>query len=263
MGRRLHHASVLEHVDAVGFLERAETMRHHDDGARARKLLDEPDDGVLAVGVDVGGGLVEHVHRRVVKEGARHGDALALSAREVAALRGDGHVEPARFADEIEHARAFEGARHLLVACVGLREQEVRPQRSLEKVAVVRDRDDGFVKRGRVDVVQFDAADLHGAGVARVRARQDAREGRLARPAFAGDADEGAARRAEANVLEDHALSVVGVPHARRLDAGIVRVDRARARGSLGRVEDGEHLLGSGHAVHGRVEKRPERAQAG
>ncbi len=37
MGRRLHHAPVLEHVDAVGFRERAETMRHHDDGARARK----------------------------------------------------------------------------------------------------------------------------------------------------------------------------------------------------------------------------------
>ncbi len=175
-----------------------------------------------------------------MKEGARHGDALALPAREVAALRGDGHVEPARFADEIEHARAFEGARHLLVACVGLREQEVRPQRSLEKVAVVRDRDDGFVKRGRVDVVQFDAADLHGACSARAPDKMPAKVDLPDPLSPAMPMKE--PRGAEANVLEDHALSVVGVPHARRLDAGIVRVDRARARGSLGRVEDGEHL---------------------
>ena len=73
--------------------------------------------------------------------------ALALTTRKVRALCRDLHVETARFAHEARQPALREGAPQLVVARIGLGEQQVRSQRPLEHVARERHRGDGLAQR--------------------------------------------------------------------------------------------------------------------
>ena len=91
----LGHATVFQHEDAIGFCNRCQTMRDHDDGAAFRQLMDNADDGLLAVRIHVRGRFVEDVDGRIVQKRPGKRQTLALPAREVAALLGHGRIEPA------------------------------------------------------------------------------------------------------------------------------------------------------------------------
>ena len=125
MGSRLHDAAGLEDVHLVAATQGSQTVRHHDNGLGARKLGHGVDDCSLAVCVDVGGCLVEDVDGRVVQQGARHGEALALAAGEVCALGADGGVQAAAAAYEIVDAAAAKSLPQLVVACPGACHQQV------------------------------------------------------------------------------------------------------------------------------------------
>ncbi len=73
-----------------------------------------------------------------MQQGACHADALALTAREVAAGLGNLHVEPAGRVHERRDARALERCHEFGVGGVGLGKQEILAQGSCEKVAVSR-----------------------------------------------------------------------------------------------------------------------------
>ena len=125
MGSRLHNAAGLEDVHLVAAAQGSQAVRHHDDGLDARKLGHGVDDCGLAVCIDVGGCLVEDIDRRVMQQGACHGEALALAAGEVRALGADGGVQPAAAAYEIVDAAAAERLPQLIVACPGACHQQV------------------------------------------------------------------------------------------------------------------------------------------
>ena len=101
-------------------------------------------DALLGLGVDRGGGLVEHEDRRVVHERAREGDELALAEREVLPALADLLVEAlgrgARGARRRARraARASTGSREI----VGSTEPHVLEQRAREEEDVLQhDRD--------------------------------------------------------------------------------------------------------------------------
>ena len=75
------HTAVFQHVDAVGADHGRQAMRDHDDGLRARQLMDDLDDGSLALRIDVRRGLVEHVRRRISEQGASQRESLPLTTR--------------------------------------------------------------------------------------------------------------------------------------------------------------------------------------
>ena len=261
MGSRLHDAAGLEDVHLVAAAQGSQAVRHHDDGLGVRKLGHGVDDRGLAVCIDVGGCLVEDVDRRVVQQGACHGEALALAAGEVRALGADGGVQAAAATHEIVDAAAAERLPQLVVACPGACDQQVRAHGAGKEEAAKAHVGHRLAQAFGRDVAQVDAADLHAAGIAAVGAREDAGQGRLARPTCTRDAHEAAGPCREVGVLEHGAGSVIGVGHVAAFDAHRSVGDGLGAAGGLGGVDDAVHALGCGHAARRRVEERAQRAQ--
>ena len=131
----LHEFSLFKDVNLISMLDGRQTMRDHDNRVAARKLARGRDDSGLAFGIDVARCLVEDVDGRVVQQGPGERQALALAARKVRALCRDLHVKPARLARKARQPALREGFPQLVVARIGLGEQQVRSQRSLEHVA--------------------------------------------------------------------------------------------------------------------------------
>ena len=95
-------------------------MRDHDDGLRARQLMDDLDDGSLALRIDVRRGLVEHVRRRISEQGASQRESLPLTTRKVSAFLRYRCIEPARLLHEPFCAAATKRLPQLLVARLGV-----------------------------------------------------------------------------------------------------------------------------------------------
>ena len=102
VGPHLGDAAAVDHHDAVGVPHRRQAMG--DDQGRAtlhqlgQRLLDQE----LALGVEVGGGLVQDQDGRILQEGARDREALALAAGELhAALAHLGRVAVGQGGDEV------------------------------------------------------------------------------------------------------------------------------------------------------------------
>ena len=86
-----------------------------DDEHRAVQLPERlPEPRVRRI-VERGGAVVEDEHFGIADEGARDGQPLPLSAREVLALLLDGRVQPALRPDDVLRLRKADGARELLV----------------------------------------------------------------------------------------------------------------------------------------------------
>ena len=79
----------LQHDDAVEIAQRRQAMRDRDHGAPAHQPAERLADRLLGFAVERGGRLVEQQDRRVLQEGARDRDALALSARQLDAAVAD------------------------------------------------------------------------------------------------------------------------------------------------------------------------------
>ena len=114
------HTAVFQHVDAVGAGHGRQAMRDHDDGLRARQLMDDLDDGSLALRIDVRRGLVEHVRRRISEQGASQRESLPLTTRKVSAFLRYRCIEPARLLHEPLCAAATKRLPQLLVARLGV-----------------------------------------------------------------------------------------------------------------------------------------------
>ena len=236
-------------------------MRDHDDRLCASQPVDRLDDGVLAFSVDVGRGLVEYVHGRVVEQRAGQCQALPLPARKVAALLGHRRVQAARRAHEPVNATARKRRPQLVVGSLRIGHEQVRAHGPLEQVARERHDGHGVGHRRWRGLGKRHAPQFHPAREARVAAAQDACQCGLARSALAHDARKRPYGSLEVHVGQHGALAIVGVAHVAAAHARSLGLDHPRAARGLRRVQDGEHLVGHGHAVHCRVKERPQRSQ--
>ena len=96
----LHDAPLHEHHDAIGALDGRQAMGDHDGGAPAHQRLERSLHRALALGVERRGRLVEQQDGRVLEDGARDGQALALPAGELGAVLADLRVQPLGVARE-------------------------------------------------------------------------------------------------------------------------------------------------------------------
>src|SRR5690606_37352169 len=95
-------AASFSKANAVGVLDGADALRDDQAGATPGEFLHGGPELVFAFRIESGSRLVENDDRRVLQEGARDGDALALSAGEPgAAFADNGFVAFRKPFDEI------------------------------------------------------------------------------------------------------------------------------------------------------------------
>src|SRR3569623_393266 len=81
----LGDGAVIQHDDAIGAAHRGQPVRDDDRCPVTHPLGDAPLDDPLYLGIDAGGGLVQHQDARIALQRARERDQLALAGREVRA----------------------------------------------------------------------------------------------------------------------------------------------------------------------------------
>ena len=119
----LDDAPVLHHRDHVGVAHRGQTVGDDQGRAPLHQVLEGPLDDRLGLGVERRGGLVEDQDRRVLVEGARDRQALALSAREPHSRLADHRVVAVRQLEDelLGESRPGAGAQLVLVHLVPAR----------------------------------------------------------------------------------------------------------------------------------------------
>jgi hypothetical protein len=197
----LGDVAVLHHHDAVGHGHGLDLVMGDVDGGGLEAQVQGPDlhphlDAEL--GVEVGERLVEEEDLGVADDGAAHGDALALAARERAGVAveiglqaqdvgGAGHA----LGDlGLGHARHLEGEAH------------VRGDRLVGIERVVLEHHGDVALAGR-QVVHHPVADADGAGRDPLEPRDHAQEGGLAAARGADEDDELPVGDIEAHAMDD------------------------------------------------------------
>ena len=104
-------AAFVEDEDAVGVLDGAEAVRDDERGAAAEQAVERFADLEFGFGVDAGSGFVEDEEARIVREGAREIDELALADAERGAAFVDGGGDAfGKRGDEVGEADFVAGA---------------------------------------------------------------------------------------------------------------------------------------------------------
>ena len=93
VGARLGYKTVPDDQDAIGVLDRGETVRDDEAGAPLHKLVEGVLNQLFGAAVHVGGSFVQNEDGGVRQHGAGDGEELLLSFGNVdAVIRKDGHV---------------------------------------------------------------------------------------------------------------------------------------------------------------------------
>ena len=158
MRARLDYPARIEHQDDVGCLYGGQPMRHHDRGAVHHQRTERGPHKLLADRVEMRGGLVEHQDRRVLQEGARDGDALSLTAGKLHATLAHARPQTIRqLGHELREGGLAQRELDLLTRRIGLGEADVRLQRVVEQIGVLRDQGDAAAKAIQRQFAQIDA----------------------------------------------------------------------------------------------------------
>ena len=149
-----------------------------------------------------------------MQQGARQCEPLALAARQIGRARRDLRVEPADRTHEIGEATTLE--RRPQGRFVGIRGGKAQIVGHGSREDIARRFHHGHKTAHGVGgkIAHVDTVDLDSSDISRIGPRQDARERRFARSAFARYADKRRARSEEIDIGKHVAAAVVGIPHA-------------------------------------------------
>ena len=257
VGAFLHDAALVEHGDPVGKADGRQAVRDEDDGPPLGEIGESLLHDVLALGVEVGGGLVQDEDRGILQERPREGDPLPLPPGELhAALPGEALVAVGHRDDEVVGVGGPGGALDLLRRRAHLAIGDVRLDRVVEQEGVLGDDRDLVPERGLRVAPNVDAIDEDPALRDVVEARDEVRQGRLAATAHSDERDHLAAPDGQADVLERHLAVLVAEPDVVELDRLTEIVQRERVRRVRDRRLEGEDLedpLGGGRGLLGEV----------
>ena len=200
-------------------------MGNRDHRAAPRDLLDIGVDDGLAVGIERAGRLVENEDARIEDQGARDRQALPLPAGQVGRAFVDiGVVAARQTVDEFLGARHPRGAHDVVEGRISFGGGDVLADRAAEQEVFLQDHADAAAQMRNIVFADVDAVDLDQALVIRMKALQQARDGRLARTAAPHDAQ----RRADGNLERDaiergRQRALVGEAHIAELDLALQR----------------------------------------
>ena len=82
VGAAFYDASVMDHTDLIGILDRTQTVGDGYGGTRLHQTLQSILYQTLALGVESRGGFVEDEDGRILQDGTGDADTLTLTARE-------------------------------------------------------------------------------------------------------------------------------------------------------------------------------------
>ena len=241
VGAAFDDASVFEHQNQVGILDRRDAVGDGDDGLAAVHLLEVLLDFRLGLHIDGRGRIIHNQDRRIIRECAGQRQALFLPAGQAhAAFAHDGVITLRHRPDEI--VRAGDLGHFLDISVVAITagtKTDVAADGVGEQEGILRHDAHLRAQGGQRPVACVDAVDEHMAHGWVVEAGDEADERGLARAGFAEDAELGAGGHGEVEVLEDRGLRVV-----REGEADVVEADVALDVQRAGLAFGG--LLGTG-----------------
>ena len=165
--------AALEHQDGVGFDQRRQPMRDHDDRAPRRDATNIFVDDRLAVRVQRAGRFVEDQDARIDDQRARDGEPLLLSAREVGRTLVNVSLVTARQAlDEFFGAGETAGVDDLVEGRVRLGGGDVLADRAAEQEVFLQHDAKAAAQMLEVVFAHVDAVDLDQSLIVGVQALQ-------------------------------------------------------------------------------------------
>ena len=186
----LNELTALENEDAVGVADGGEAVSDDDGCAADSDLFERALDEGLGLVVDRGGGLVEDQDGRVFENGARNGDALALSAGELlSALADDGVVAVRQGHDEVVRFGDLGGLDNLLVGGVEGAIGDVLADGAVEEIDVLADKADGAAQVFEAQIAQVMPVETDAALFHVIEAQKQFDQGGLPGAGRADDAD--------------------------------------------------------------------------
>lgn len=250
---------MIQHVNIVRFRDVGQAMGNQNDRLAPGQTMDARHDIVLALYVDIGRGFVKYIDGAVMQQGAGQRQTLPLAAGQVAAALGQLGVQAILAAQEICEVDLFQRAPQCAVVSVGCGHPQVVCHRTLEQVAAQADEGHVFQKVCFVDGGKLLPADGYAAGVASCAAGQYSSNRRFAAAALAHQRRKAALGKVEIQAVQR--LFFGGVAKVQvTAGNGAVRADLGGPGIAFRQIQQLKNFIAGGHAVHGDVEIRPQRA---
>ena len=213
---------MIEDHDDVGVLDGAEAVGDDEDGASGHEGVHALLDHGLGVGIDGGGSLIHDHHRWVGDGGTRDGEQLALTLREVRAVRDQHRVVALRqSADEAVGTGELRGGHTLFVRRVELSVADVLHDGPREKHGILQDDAEGLPEGSLLDILDIDAVIGDGALLDLVETVDEVRDGRLTGTGGTDERDLLTRAGVDIDLMQNRVLPVVGEVHVAQDDVAL------------------------------------------
>ncbi len=168
MRAALDDPALLHHQDQVGTQHGGKPVRDDDGRAPASARSSARCTAASEFGVQMRRGLIQHHQVRRLQQQPRNGEPLLLAAREaVAALAHHGVQALGKRLDRIQDLRIAQRFADLFVTRLGPRIEQVRAQRVVEQMRLLRHHADALLHGLQRGVAHVHAVEAHRAGAAR------------------------------------------------------------------------------------------------
>jgi len=199
----LGNRAILNHENLVGVANRRKPVRDDQRRTRGHRFVEGALHCGLALGVEVRRGLIEDHQVRCLQQEARQCNSLFLAAREpIAPLAHHRGESERQRRDEVVDLGGAQRGVNLFVGRVRLREHQIRAQRVVKEVRVLRDDAHHGVERRRRRLTNVDAVDRDRPAVGVVEARDQHRNRRLTGATVANEGGHSARCDAKRDVVQ-------------------------------------------------------------
>src|SRR5579885_357505 len=199
VGSLLHNLAVPDNHNFIDVSKRTQAVRNHNHRASDNQLIQRAHDFTLGFHVHAGGWLVQDEDGRVSQDGARDGDALALTEREILPLLVDFRVIAAPVHNGLVNLRPFCCINNIFQVRAGPPYFDVVAEGSLEQHRLLKDDADILAQRHQRILAIIDAIDFHRAGLSFIETWNELDHRRLAAAGEANQGDSFASRNVQGN----------------------------------------------------------------
>ena len=231
VGAPLRHGAMLQDVDLLGVHHIGQPVGDEQHCLFPCQLPDDGHDVVLALHVDVGGGLVEKVHRAAPQKAPGQGQPLPLPAGEVASPFQQLGGKPLLPPEEGCQVHLFQRLPQLLLGGVRAGQAQVLLHRALEEIALVADVGDVFQQALLRQPGELNPAHRDGAGIAPVPSGEQRRQGGLPAAGLPHQGGKAAGRTCEGDACQHLPAMLVGEAHTLAADGTVLREGLVPGRG--------------------------------
>ena len=247
-------AALIQHIDVIRICHISKAVGDQNDRLSFSQCMDLSHDVVFTLHIDIGGGFIENIDRAVMEQRSRQGQALALTAGEVGCLFVQKGIQPFFASQEVGQIYLLQHLPESILSGIGPSHQKILPDGSLEQVALMADVSKVFHETCFADFAEGHTANDDRTGIVFISAHQNGSNGGLTAAGFADDSGKAAFRECHIHTVEDLPVCVIRKMQALTFDRAIRR-NGLRFLLGFRQIQQAEDLIGSGHAIHGDMEK--------